>query len=108
LLARREWFVSNVAMPGFWKHSALYVGTPSRRKTLDAQFGTEKQALDLVLFLDGDVKLGKAGRASVEEFRKTWNRPEWHPIVTLTKADDSHAMSVTLTAPPPDFSESDT
>lgn len=253
LLARREWFVSNVAMPGFWKHSALYVGTPTRRQALGADpsvvawvraegiesgdleeflrarypsvyelhltretdgvrsvlestaegvgfstleraaaadslailrpqvtpllkakaiakafsfygrpydyafdfssdeslicseliyrcyfpgsgeegldfplptiagkpamptneiartfaetFGTEKQALDLVLFLDGDVKSGKAGRAPVDEFLKTWNRPEWHPIVTLTKSDDTRDVVVTLTAPPPHFSE---
>lgn len=32
MLERREWFMSNVGLPGFWPHAVLYIGTPSDRK----------------------------------------------------------------------------
>lgn len=31
LLERREWFATNIGIPGFWTHAALYMGTPEER-----------------------------------------------------------------------------
>ena len=36
LLERREWYMSNVGLPGFWSHAALYVGTPEERRAFFA------------------------------------------------------------------------
>jgi hypothetical protein len=38
MLQRREWYLSNVGLPGFWSHAALFVGTPEERR---AFFGAD-------------------------------------------------------------------
>jgi predicted GNAT family acetyltransferase len=32
LLERREWYLSNIGLPGFWPHAALYIGDVEERK----------------------------------------------------------------------------
>ncbi len=32
ILERREWYLSNIGLPGFWPHGALYIGTADERR----------------------------------------------------------------------------
>ena len=32
MLIRHEWYLSNIGLPGFWPHAALYIGTPEERR----------------------------------------------------------------------------
>jgi hypothetical protein len=50
-------------------------------KQFDAQCGTPEQQFDLVIFLDGQERQTKAVEASLEDFRKSWQRPKWHVLI---------------------------
>ncbi len=55
LFERHEWYLSNMGLPGFWTHVALYVGTPEERRSyfndLDVRSWVEEQGV-----LDGDLE----------------------------------------------------
>ena len=61
LVQRRNWHMTNIGIPGFWPHTALYIGTPSE---IDDYFGElESQPLETIkaLYPSAFDALEKAG-----------------------------------------------
>jgi hypothetical protein len=54
-------------------------------KQFDVQYGTADQQYDLILFLDGQERKGRAVEASLADFRASWQRPKWHVLVQPEK-----------------------
>jgi hypothetical protein len=51
ILERRNWYLSNVGLPGFWPHAALYFGRTSQIVELAAEADVKAEFGDLVLEL---------------------------------------------------------
>jgi len=45
LFEKREWFLTNLGVPGYWTHSVLYIGLPEER---DIYFGNDREVIDWV------------------------------------------------------------
>lgn len=54
----------------------------------DATYGTDKQQVQLVTFLDGREKSGRAVEADTAAFRASWKRPKWHLFIQEEEAKD--------------------
>ncbi|MCP4676979.1 MAG: hypothetical protein GY854_15960 [Deltaproteobacteria bacterium] len=80
LLARKNWYLSNVGLPGFWPHAILYLGDS---KKLVAYFDTP-QVRDLVEEISGQAQ-------SLDWYlRKTWPR-KW-ALYTASHEDDPNRV----------------
>ncbi|KAF0171952.1 MAG: hypothetical protein FD161_4160 [Limisphaerales bacterium] len=51
LITRRNWYLSNIGLPGFWPHAAIYLGTPEERR---AHFTTPEFRAWLRTVVDAD------------------------------------------------------
>ncbi|OGR65541.1 MAG: hypothetical protein A2X31_00165 [Elusimicrobia bacterium GWB2_63_22] len=47
-------------------------------KQFDVEYGTDRQQLDMILFLDGREWEKAAKASTLEEFRRSWKRPKWY------------------------------
>ena len=46
LLERREWYLTNVGIPGFWTHAALYIGNADQRRAFSGSPDVKKWLKD--------------------------------------------------------------
>jgi hypothetical protein len=67
LLGRKNWYISNVGLPGFWPHAILYVGEPVK---LMAAFDTDPAVLQWVETQAGHPTTYSAWLE--EEFPREW------------------------------------
>ncbi|MBU1055082.1 MAG: hypothetical protein KKC46_14830 [Proteobacteria bacterium] len=58
------------------------VSTPNEMvRQFDEQYGTKDAQTDFVLFLDGIEKEQRAVESTLEHFRISWHRPNWHILI---------------------------
>ncbi|MDD9934557.1 MAG: YiiX/YebB-like N1pC/P60 family cysteine hydrolase [Myxococcales bacterium] len=87
LLERRNWYATNVGLPGFWPHAALYVGTPEEQ---DAFFADEVDRA-----ATGGVAPSAYLKQSLPELRAAFEVPDQgHPPRVI----EAIAEGVTLTS----------
>jgi hypothetical protein len=53
-------------------------------RQFDEEYGKAGQQMDMIVFLDGYERSGKAVDAGLDAFRATWKRPKWHIIFQET------------------------
>ena len=66
LLARKNWYLSNVALPGFWPHAAIYFGP---REELDRRFDLPEVRAEVRKLSGRDLSLGQY---LAERFPAAW------------------------------------
>jgi uncharacterized protein YycO len=58
------------------------VSTPNNMvRQFDEQFGADDAQADFVVFLDGFEKERRAVESTLESFRQSWRRPNWHILI---------------------------
>jgi len=58
------------------------VSTPNNMvRQFDEQSGSTAGQADFVLFLDGYEKEKRAVESTPEQFRSSWQRPNWHILI---------------------------
>ena len=92
MLIRHEWYLSNIGLPGFWPHAALYIGTPDERRKFFADAEVQawvKQQGEA----SGDLESLLQSR-SFDAYQQSINPTNTHPIRVI----EAISEGVSLTA----------
>lgn len=95
LLERRNWYLSNAGLPGFWKHTALYVGNLS---DLDAYFPPSKLTENL-LMSEYIAKKYPALYAELKDNQKRTVEAESEGVISFTLQQSLSADYVAVLRP---------
>jgi hypothetical protein len=73
------------------------VSTPNDMvRQFDEQYATDGAQADFVIFLDGIEKENRAVESSLEHFRKSWHRPNWHILIQKAPEESKGSMGSRL------------
>jgi permuted papain-like amidase YaeF/Yiix C92 family enzyme len=87
IFERREWALTNVGLPGYWPHVAMYVGTPEeRRRAFGADFESKLRARN-------------AGAYDARWSRATVVEALGEGVIANTFEHSAHADSVAIVRP---------
>jgi hypothetical protein len=102
LLSRKNWYLSNLGLPGFWPHAILYVGA---NETLASRFDSEPEVRDWVRRASGrDIPFS---RYLEESYPLAWERraaaPSEEPRLTVVEAVSEGVIQNSLYGASGDF-----
>ncbi len=73
------------------------VSTPNDMvRQFDEQYGTDGAQAGFVIFLDGIEKENRAVESSLEHFRESWHRPNWHILIQKAPEESKGSMGSRL------------
>jgi hypothetical protein len=83
LLERREWYLSNIGLPGFWSHAALYIGTAEERRAFFAGDAAMRSWVMEQGAADGDLETLLQMRYQAAHQQSGLPREEGNPVRIL-------------------------